>query len=59
MKYINQRQQNNDIILVDDYNKNDFDGVVKATNEFSKLHNYKLELIELDQSRNLAILKKS
>lgn len=59
LKYINQRQQNNDIILVDDYNKNDFDGVVKATNEFSKSHNYKLELIELDQSRNLAILKKS
>ena len=57
LEFVAKRQKKNDMIVIDDYNKQ-YPGLVKATNNFLNNFNYSIELINSSKNRTYAICKK-
>jgi len=60
LQYVAIRQNKGGKIILDDFNSNMFDGVVKAVNEFCLLRDYECDIVDfvLDESRKLVIMTK-
>ncbi len=57
--YIKVKQEKNDIIFFDDYNKKDFPGVVKAIEEIKNNNTYRINIIDLNQERKYVLAIKN
>lgn len=57
--YISSRQEKNDIIFFDDYNKKEFPGVVKAIEELENNNSYRIDIIDLNQERKYVLAIKN
>ena len=56
--YIKKRQDKNDIIFFDDYNKIDYPGVIKAISDLEKENSYYIEIFDFNSKRKYALAKK-
>ena len=56
--FVAQKQLKDDVIIYDDYNNEQYPGLVEACNEISKKYNYKKFFFEGENNRNYLIAKK-
>ena len=56
--FVAQKQLKDDVIVYDDYNNEQYPGLVEACNEISKKYNYKNFFFEGENNRNYLIAKK-
>lgn len=57
-EYIEDKQENGDIIFFDDYALDLFPGVVKAVNEICRVHKYSKRVISASKNRGYVIATK-
>ena len=57
-EFVNKKNKSGDIIILDDYTPNFFDGIVKLTNEIKEKNVYEVNIINNNEKRGYVILKK-
>lgn len=57
-EYVNKRNNTGDIIVLDDYNYGQFDGIVKLVDEIKANNGYYIKIIDDNKKRGYAVLKK-